>query len=107
MAKLGADVLQILAERADVLNADLVTNTVKLYQHNHFDQDNRFDLLATAVCSELCNDLINHSVEDLNFYALKRPELTRDVCYAIRYIAHHKRIKGYGHTRLSPCQRLL
>jgi methylenetetrahydrofolate reductase (NADPH) len=46
-------------------------------------RDNRCDLLATAVCSELCSDLIDHGVEDLHFYTLNRPELTRDVCYAL------------------------
>lgn len=43
MAKLHADVIQILAERVDVLNANRVANTVKLYQHNHFDEDERFE----------------------------------------------------------------
>ncbi|WP_456391100.1 methylenetetrahydrofolate reductase [NAD(P)H] [Profundibacter sp.] len=46
-------------------------------------RDKRTDLLATAVCTELCSDLIDGGVEDLHFYTLNRPELTRDVCHAL------------------------
>ncbi|MGA1760989.1 MAG: methylenetetrahydrofolate reductase [NAD(P)H] [Paracoccaceae bacterium] len=46
-------------------------------------RDNRSDLLATAVCTELCSDLLDEGVESLHFYTLNRPELTRDVCYAL------------------------
>ncbi len=46
-------------------------------------RDNRTDLLSTAVCTELCSDLIDGGVEDLHFYTLNRPELTRDVCHAL------------------------
>ncbi len=46
-------------------------------------RDNRHDLLATAVCTELCSALIEGGVEDLHFYTLNRPELTRDVCHAL------------------------
>ncbi len=46
-------------------------------------RDGREDLLATAVCAELCSDLIDGGVEDLHFYTLNRPELTRDVCFAL------------------------
>lgn len=46
-------------------------------------RDGRTDLLATAVCTELCSDLIEGGVEDLHFYTLNRPELTRDVCHAL------------------------
>lgn len=41
------------------------------------------DLLATALCAELCSDLIAGGVDKLHFYTLNRPELTRDVCHAI------------------------
>jgi methylenetetrahydrofolate reductase (NADPH) len=41
------------------------------------------DLLATAICSELCTDLIEGGVDKLHFYTLNRPELTRDVCHAL------------------------
>lgn len=47
------------------------------------ERDDRSDLLATAICSELCTDLIDGGVEKLHFYTLNRPELTRDVCYAL------------------------
>ena len=46
-------------------------------------RDKRTSLLATAVCTELCSDLIDGGVEDLHFYTLNRPELTRDVCHAL------------------------
>jgi len=46
-------------------------------------RDGREDLLATALATELCSDLIEGGVEDLHFYTLNRPELTRDVCHAL------------------------
>ncbi|SNR56384.1 methylenetetrahydrofolate reductase [NAD(P)H] [Puniceibacterium sediminis] len=46
-------------------------------------RDGREDLLATAVCTELCSDLIEGGVDKLHFYTLNRPELTRDVCFAL------------------------
>ena len=47
------------------------------------ERDNRSDLLATAICTELCSDLLDEGVEALHFYTLNRPELTRDVCHAL------------------------
>lgn len=47
------------------------------------ERDGRSDLLATAICTELCSDLIEGGVEKLHFYTLNRPELTRDVCHAL------------------------
>ncbi len=47
------------------------------------DRDGRSDLLATALCTELCDTLIEEGVENLHFYTLNRPELTRDVCHAL------------------------
>ncbi|SFK52261.1 methylenetetrahydrofolate reductase [NAD(P)H] [Shimia haliotis] len=47
------------------------------------ERDNREDLLATAVCTELCSDLMDEGVDALHFYTLNRPELTRDVCHAL------------------------
>ncbi len=41
------------------------------------------DLLATAIATELCDDLITGGVDHLHFYTLNRPELTRDVCHAL------------------------
>lgn len=46
-------------------------------------RDGRHDLLATAVCTELCSSLIDEGVEDLHFYTLNRAHLTRDVCRAL------------------------
>ncbi len=46
-------------------------------------RDDREDLLATAICTELCDDLLQEGVRKLHFYTLNRPELTRDVCFAL------------------------
>ena len=46
-------------------------------------RDGREDLLATALCTELCSELLDGGVEAFHFYTLNRPELTRDVCYAL------------------------
>ncbi|MGR3460182.1 MAG: methylenetetrahydrofolate reductase [NAD(P)H] [Roseovarius sp.] len=46
-------------------------------------RDDRHDLLATAIATELCSDLIEEGVEDLHFYTLNHPDLTRDVCHAL------------------------
>ncbi|EIE50690.1 5,10-methylenetetrahydrofolate reductase [Salipiger aestuarii] len=47
------------------------------------EQDGRQDLLATSLCTELCSELLDGGVEQLHFYTLNRPELTRDVCHAL------------------------
>jgi len=47
------------------------------------ERDGREDLLATAICAELCSDLMDGGVDTLHFYTLNRPELTRDVCHAL------------------------
>ncbi|WP_425072856.1 methylenetetrahydrofolate reductase [NAD(P)H] [Sagittula sp. S175] len=47
------------------------------------ERDGRSDLLATAICTELCDELIQGGVDKLHFYTLNRPELTRDVCFAL------------------------
>ena len=46
-------------------------------------RDGRQELMATALCAELCSELIEGGVEDFHFYTLNRPELTRDVCHAL------------------------
>ncbi|MDJ0630616.1 MAG: methylenetetrahydrofolate reductase [NAD(P)H] [Rhodobacter sp.] len=46
-------------------------------------RDDRHDLLAIAVCTELCTDLIEGGVEDLHFYTLNKPHLTREVAHAL------------------------
>ncbi|AUH32450.1 methylenetetrahydrofolate reductase [NAD(P)H] [Paracoccus tegillarcae] len=47
------------------------------------DGEGREELLATAICTELCDDLIRGGVDRLHFYTLNRPGLTRDVCAAL------------------------
>lgn len=46
-------------------------------------RDGREALLSTALCSELCTELLEGGVEDLHFYTLNSPDLTRDVCAAL------------------------
>ena len=41
------------------------------------------DILATALATELCDELIAGGVNDLHFYTLNKPDLTRDVCHAL------------------------
>ncbi len=47
------------------------------------ERDGREDLLATALCTEMCDKLIREGVEDLHFYTLNKAHLTRDVCHAL------------------------
>jgi methylenetetrahydrofolate reductase (NADPH) len=46
-------------------------------------RDGREELLAIALATELCSDLIEGGVEHLHFYTLNRPHLTREVCHAL------------------------
>lgn len=46
-------------------------------------RDGNTELLATALATELCDDLCEGGVDHLHFYTLNRPELTRDVCHAL------------------------
>ncbi len=46
-------------------------------------RDGREDLLATAICTELCDHLLREGVDQLHFYTLNRAHLTRDVCHAL------------------------
>lgn len=60
--------------------------SIPVWVEEAFDKavrDNREDLLATAICTELCSELIEGGVDKLHFYTLNRPELTRDVCHAL------------------------
>ncbi|NIZ15675.1 methylenetetrahydrofolate reductase [NAD(P)H] [Phaeobacter sp. HF9A] len=66
--------------------AESCGTTIPTWLDEAFDKaerDNRTDLLATALCSELCSDLLEGGVKRLHFYTLNRPELTRDVCHAL------------------------
>ena len=47
------------------------------------ERDDRSDLLATAVCTELCSDLLDEGVEHLHFYTLNKPHLTREIARAL------------------------
>jgi methylenetetrahydrofolate reductase (NADPH) len=46
-------------------------------------RDGREDILAIATATELCDDLMAGGVEDLHFYTLNRPHLTREICHAL------------------------
>ncbi|WP_299814032.1 methylenetetrahydrofolate reductase [uncultured Jannaschia sp.] len=46
-------------------------------------RDDRADLLAVAQAAELADTLVCEGCEQLHFYTLNRPELTRDVCVAL------------------------
>jgi methylenetetrahydrofolate reductase (NADPH) len=46
-------------------------------------RDGREDLLALTHCTTLCTRLIEEGVQDLHFYTLNRPHLTREVCHAL------------------------
>jgi len=67
-ARCGAAIPQIIA--------DGFTNATR---------DGTEGLLATALASEMCDDLIAGGAEHLHFYTLNRAELTRDVCHALGF----------------------
>jgi methylenetetrahydrofolate reductase (NADPH) len=46
-------------------------------------RDGRADLLALTQCTTLCTRLIEEGVQDLHFYTLNRPDLTREVCHTL------------------------
>ncbi len=46
-------------------------------------RDGREELLALAQCTALCDKLLQGGVEDLHFYTLNRPGLTREVVRAL------------------------
>lgn len=46
-------------------------------------RDGREELLAVAQATELCSKLVAGGVEDLHFYTLNKPWLTRDICHAL------------------------
>ncbi|SPH16980.1 5,10-methylenetetrahydrofolate reductase [Defluviimonas aquaemixtae] len=47
------------------------------------NRDGREELLALTQCTVLCDRLITEGVEELHFYTLNRPHMTRDVCFAL------------------------
>ena len=46
-------------------------------------RDGREELYALAHCTQLCDNLLQGGVEDLHFYTLNRPHLTREVVRAL------------------------
>jgi len=52
------------------------------------------EALAVRLCYELCTRLIDEGVEDLHFYTLNRPHMSRDVCLALG-------IRGAGEQRVA------
>ncbi|MFN3972956.1 MAG: methylenetetrahydrofolate reductase [NAD(P)H] [Gemmobacter sp.] len=46
-------------------------------------RDGREELLALTQCTTLCDRLLGEGVENLHFYTLNRPHLTREVCHAL------------------------
>ena len=46
-------------------------------------RDGREELLSTSICTELCSKLMEEGVEDLHFYTLNKPHLSRDICAAL------------------------
>ncbi|MBS1300783.1 methylenetetrahydrofolate reductase [NAD(P)H] [Loktanella sp. SALINAS62] len=46
-------------------------------------RDGNADLLATALATELCDELVQGGVDHLHFYTLNKPQLTQDVCRAL------------------------
>lgn len=50
---------------------------------NKAKRDNRHDLAAISICTELCSDLIEGGVEDLHFYTLNKPHLTKEIARAL------------------------
>jgi methylenetetrahydrofolate reductase (NADPH) len=46
-------------------------------------RDGREEMLATALATELCTELLEGGVEHLHFYTLNKPHFTRDICHAI------------------------
>lgn len=46
-------------------------------------RDGREEILATALATELCSELLDEGVEHLHFYTLNKPFLTRDICHAL------------------------
>ncbi|WP_209426503.1 methylenetetrahydrofolate reductase [NAD(P)H] [Pararhodobacter sp. SW119] len=66
--------------------AQATGTSIPVWLDDAFDKairDGREQLLATAICTELCDRLMGEGVEDLHFYTLNRAQLTRDVCHAL------------------------
>ncbi len=53
-------------------------------------RDGTTDLLATALATELCDDLLSGGVDHLHFYTLNKPQLTYDVARALGITPKHR-----------------
>jgi methylenetetrahydrofolate reductase (NADPH) len=53
-------------------------------------------LFATALCGELCDDLLIEGVEALHFYTLNDPSLTADVCRVLGRTPRHLALPANG-----------
>ncbi len=51
-------------------------------------RDEREELLAIAVATELCTELVEGGVDHLHFYTLNKPHLTHDICHALGIAPH-------------------
>ncbi len=66
--------------------ATACNSTIPAWMDDAFEKaarDGREGLLATSICTEMCDKLMSEGVEDLHFYTLNRAYLTRDVCHAL------------------------
>jgi len=66
---------------ASACGADVPALLVQAF--DNAERDGSLDLMATAHATELCDTLCEEGVDQLHFYTLNKPELTRDVCHAI------------------------
>ncbi len=55
----------------------------KAEQCDDGEGQSRHDLLAVSLCTELCTNLLEGGVEDLHFYTLNKPTLSRNVAHAL------------------------
>ncbi|MDH3639067.1 MAG: methylenetetrahydrofolate reductase, partial [Gammaproteobacteria bacterium] len=42
-------------------------------------------LVSAAISADLCGELMEHGVRDFHFFTLNRAELTRAICYTLKY----------------------
>ncbi|NDR59360.1 methylenetetrahydrofolate reductase [NAD(P)H] [Aliiruegeria sabulilitoris] len=52
------------------------------------ERDGREELLAIAVATELCSELVEGGAGHLHFYTLNKPHLTHDICHALGVVQH-------------------
>ncbi|MBY8975097.1 methylenetetrahydrofolate reductase [Rhodobacteraceae bacterium NNCM2] len=52
--------------------------------YSHVNTQAEHDLLSLAICTELCDELINRGAPALHFYTLNKPELSVKTCEALK-----------------------